>query len=893
MKKKPKNMGNDDLQKEDEITQNGSDGRDDDGGNGGTDDDRGNDGIDNDGGNGGTDDDGGNGGTDDDGENNGIDNDDENGGTDDDGENNGIDNDDENGGTDKKKNKINKQEIKNELADIDTQNNVNQGTLNQNTYNNYYTDKERKENSIDHLKKFPETLLGSLKVQKSKKVIKAYENLNSRKIILLSCLDETIAYSATYTLIELIKQREKIKYDYRLLTTQQVDEKKPQNVYLSLFTDENLKIGRGSNLVVAIDARNDLSFKSLFNLGVASKNILFNQLEQKNIKLICFISSHSQIKELKERLNRDNYAYWNVDFLAPLLKHYFNNQWDVIRKTINIQKEKGLWGKDKWEFYQLIVGYLENGSYRLEEEIEKRKKYGGINLEGFIDKEIENVKPISIVEKGKIHKAIAFIATFFPNLNLTEFRKIAKFLLKGKEKKRKIPNKKRKKNYQKIILLEIWEDEGDQILKECYIIASKKKLGEEYFKFSEPYLQDDFKEYFDKERIYLQQQFEIILESKLFLEYDISPKLIENLIALSVNMAIKNPITNGLTRLLKIIWDIEFLNVKNNNSTFIEQKINHKIKSHHITRLGFLMSEMLKHQKLKDLIENLLNSFIETGFHQIVFDLMKILRFSPDFDKFHWIKRLLDSDKLEVRKQAYIFLLKIAHENPLELHDFLDEIICWHPNSNRSVTNYSHSNCFSLGFIIDYTLNIVYTDYGKWPSTYPLFTKKTTFSKRDKKIIEWMFHPNLSYAYNKIQDLFKLKKLNIHTLQLEALINWFDVFNGTKKKKTCKEGQAFFNDLLTEASSIINKTTTKKEKRLFFLSLSYEMENTYQIINKLETVSDMVIRINYYESGNLIELKSLTDEIIQKKKNVIYRFKKIQNLQKKIKKKIKELKKSS
>lgn len=694
--------------------------------------------------------------------------------------------------------------------------------------------------------------------------------LRRERILFITCPNDQIVNDAACFLFNNFKEKDN-SLECRILAPTEEKEKELCQSFQNLFINNKCKIGKGKNTFLIIDEVDTVLFDSFRNLTVARLNTIKGKAEKDNTFVVILIHRPRQINILQGR-NAAKLVVHNIQFLDVLLR--FHDILDLKAKIIK-QKEYGLWGKDDEGFYQWITGFLKEGRHRLKKEVEIREEYKeGEDLNKFLTKHIVRVKAEELLEVSPLSIRLAFIATYLPRLSLNRLEEILLILIKGEtpiSKKIKTINSKGKKvtTKKKVELLDIWNDPiegGDKVLYDSHIRFFEDEDGMEYYSFSEPYLIESLKVHFDhQKRRFLQNSFKKILESGVFFNPDTKGGFLESLVALSLKMAIKNPEEFGVKRMLNIFYQTHYLEdqIHKENDRFM--KVIKSFKKHHVLdKLCLLLIEMLKVPKLKQLVDEMLIAQIGMGQHIVVFDVIKKLHHSPDFESLFWLKRLIDNGTKDVRKEAYVRLIRIATEKPDHIQEFLSDLTSWHPGEKDE--NFSPSNYASLAFIIDFTFEVDCENPGDYPVSYPLFLNSTTQQLDSLAIqaIDWLFHPSIELAVNNIRSLFGHKTVKLETIQSDIIEYWYMMICG-KTLTPITECKELFNSILLE----LDKRLRMTQKKAIYISLQKRIARILNWLEDIDAYSPIGVK-EFEEKEKAIESGRLLYQVEEFIANLFY-----------------------
>nr|WP_319570081.1 hypothetical protein [uncultured Draconibacterium sp.] len=739
-----------------------------------------------------------------------------------------------------------------------------------------------------------------------KKEIKLYaDQLNENRLIVLHCEDKGIIQKTIEDIVDYIIEKNKIKdFQKRLFSIQRkdddIDNDKPyeenqESITLSTFIQENF--AKGEICFIKTKLIQSEFFKSLFIEEKESFEAIKAELSFKNIFFICYVQEqsllhtiqskrHSSFSKVSNNIERNFFfALFEIPFLPIILQLHFGEKWTELRDIIISQKDQGLWGKGKTEseLYNSISNYLDEGINKLEQEIEKRRK-------GDFKEKLAN-KIETLPFNKKVHQHILFITAFFPEISITEFNLLVNMLLEGKtdEQINKVVHKETDNEIKSIDDSNIiqpseeWENKGDEILHECSIITSTFESGRIYFDFEEPELKDEVKTNFKKRYfLFLQEQFQTIINSGIFFKTKASKQLVHNLLDNLTEMVPYDPYFYGLNLLhwtfVRIFTDnkiqlkkkLEELNAEELSlvNDYVHQKTFEREVSFNrlldFMRLMLDKSELLSRQVI-DFIEFL----FQKELFLIVLRIIEELQDASHINALEWIKRILNQKeaKGDIHYECIKSLYRIAKLSTYETFDILEKIQKWwvQRSSNGSLTLYQGNSIL----IILFFGNPLYgqfplANYGKWPSKFFLFNfTENNVNDTWKFLVQWLFHYDMVKAYKIVDNQERTSNISIEDILIKVqafiLESWFLILNGIDNSVKLKPLQKkaineFYSTLTNELSPIQLK---KLKHQWALMSREYIQEaskfrrkNNSQLIT-LFTAKKEACRALYNKFNNL------------------------------------------
>lgn len=660
-----------------------------------------------------------------------------------------------------------------------------------------------------------------------------YDTLRRENIVLINCYDQDVSDAALCAIVDRIKLEDKYK---RFLDFHKMDVD-PTSITIDLFL-KNKSISETFEIIV-IDGRGDNSqtfFESLFNGSRLRSEPIKKRLKDNKFFLICILKPSYIQERFKSKKERPDFAFWDVPYLEARLQELFPNDHREIDTEIHQQRERGLWSSDDAEFYNDFVDCL--SSDKLQEEIEKRKQLkNGRELAQLVT-ESSDINALSLFkDDDPLKKVVLYVAAYFSELSPSDFFRIVSLLLgektatfttstQLKTKKGKI---KQIEQQEEKRLMEIWQNNPDKILKECCLKTSQLNSSVRIITFASPYLRKEIISLFEQESsIFLVNQFNNLM--RLGLLFHPSEKVTNNVIDLAVEMALSYPEQYGKDWLTQMIVAITHqLHMEVDPNVSLEElfkQIWEKIELENLKRFVYiritkLLRKLLAHNQLQSTAIGFLNQLFEWQHHQMLFDIVKHLRFVESFNMYSWLKRLIDESRKEVQDSVFKYLLQQADScDHHSLFLLLQTINSWLPEKEKE--NYSPSNRLALRFLIEYsayTIRLLEFDlYGQYPSQYSLFTEfeESSAKERFKFLFDWLFHEGMPTVLKEEE----------HDLIDALLTEWYLIINGFAKEPKDKKIADILNIFVEVLGSAATKAKTQKALLSYWSNLSEGLLNT-------------------------------------------------------------------
>ncbi|MCB0593115.1 MAG: hypothetical protein H6557_16220 [Lewinellaceae bacterium] len=600
------------------------------------------------------------------------------------------------------------------------------------------------------------------------------------------------------------------------------------NLVLDNFLDQ--PIGGGQGNIIIVDVKSTPFFNSIISMDYSVSETLKDTLADKQTMVILSISTEYLIKSIYEyeRQDKMHFPVWNLP--GPT--------------TIDISKEEA--GK----IMELIN------------------------------------------EKEHLEKIVLYVVTFFPGLTQEDFERVVLLLLdrvnKSKKKKQK--------------LIETWNERPDAILINCGIgKVYSENYDSEVIDFIDPNARIVLKKFFEESHsFYIRHKVDSILDSGLLFDLSSNSQIIHNLIDLLLKKLSNNSQHNNV----RLLWEIS-LSIANPDQYKIDlncsleeliQQLNEKqllgvVRSNSMARFSLLIDAMLNDQNLKEVVHSYLDTLMEANYRGVVKELTEQLRFSPNFNKFYWIRRLLNEGKTEAKEDSYNFLVRLARHIGVRIYDFFDVIQDWVPTQELPVDNYSPANHYGLRFIVDYciliTQNFPFGFYGLFPSRYFLFAtldedKKVT-KEKITQVLSWLFHPGITRVFYQLRNIPKGKEIALFKsitndllgFKAELLEAWYAIL--TWKNDQTDEEDLEILDAISDCliRSVIEITDTETQESLMHFWSSRLEDYTQAASYYLKNLSK-ASPTNTAARKELLESRELVLQRYQSLKRLQSNFKRIQ-----------------
>lgn len=485
-----------------------------------------------------------------------------------------------------------------------------------------------------------------------------------------------------------------------------------------------------------------------------------------------WLSTRLQIihKEIRTKIKEDENLTEKIDEIVDEL-----NLTAFGSHQRALKKERQQYDKER-EICRELRQNLEKQSKKIQKELAERSKRKDER-----PKDSDTTSSISANSlfqgNDSVLHTILYVVTFFPDLSPTEFKYVVSLFLRGltieKTKQQKIIEEDKTRiieTTEEHSLVAIWEktfSQPDQYLEKCFIIVRKQENASLVIDFSLPYLRSELKTYFEeKQFVYVAER----LKQVPLLLFDNSENVADRAIELMAQASIAYPNIYNTEWLLGITEAVEGIN---------DERL--------FKRLSKLIYQMqislLEPSKSKQLIETFFNRLLlaerRYAFGIVLHLIFRYLCSTWLFNRIelskhllNWLKQVLDEeieqsneqDKIQQNKNdVYDVLYTLLEQEKSSdyIYDFLEIFKDWLPEKGTFPEDYTSSNQLALFLIAVYyqetISNLNSSDYGKWPSNYPLFTSFTddSDSRCNLKLgilASWLFYSDSDTTLGKNRE---------------------------------------------------------------------------------------------------------------------------------------------
>ena len=631
------------------------------------------------------------------------------------------------------------------------------------------------------------------------------QKLQEDYLVIVTCSDLSTALSIAYSLTE------KISVSNKRLFTGELGASKNLDIEINIDNIVfNSAIGKEESTLIVVDSyeaqtfldslvvqpstagtiKQDLKNSQRFCICIAESTVLETILERKRIKSLSF--PHLEVPFLESKATNENIdqqiAIYEKEYGASLYEKA-----DVLRKTV-LYVATFFQGLSIRNFERIVCLLLGEQTTLIEE---KNKVETPVNSDSTVSLTVGD-------------KVITFNQ---PQKGVTD-RSVDQPLAQTKK-----------------LLCDIWEEDPEQILQECYLELSLNEYSSRVINFSLPHLRGELKKYFEEKKfIEYRKKFKKLIELNLL--FDASPPVAKALKDLSVAMMLFEPgVETWVDWLVQIF--IEALERHTDENSKDLKYVYYYIVS--------ILRETFNYLELVDFLDAFLNRLIDEKRHKAVLEISKRLR-SPL--QYYWFNQCINRGSEEVRQEAYKIIYNMIKQSSLRVYEILEKLNDWLPDLERDPNTYSFSNKYALLLLPKYleeTINNFDIKlYGEQSFNYPLFGGLPFYESVDsrlKMIVEWLVHPGLDDIVNDDDDVESLLRVSI-----QFFPGLFNILLGLNEEVNVKSEVSSIVDSLLQAINNVTenyqKITNKKYREIildywrFFSGYLLKVSNDEIRVNK-------------------------------------------------------------
>jgi len=482
-----------------------------------------------------------------------------------------------------------------------------------------------------------------------------------------------------------------------------------------------------------------------------------DRLENHSSYLILAVNEDLLRDETKTERARNSLPYYTVSHLRYLLARDLTDRAEDLEKRLLAAIERG--AMELGELHKSVADRLAEGVVAFEEFLVKLEQATSLPLAARKER-LQPIQPQDVFrEESEIHRAAAFVATYFPDLGQRDFDRLVLLLLGEQtatvERTRQVVGRER--------WADRWLRDADRVFRDDHLRTMVSGDGSWVVDFSEPYLRRELRGHLERHfPSYVKRQSQALQDSGVLFAVDLSRTAVEGLVRLFVERAIADPTGFGSVWLLELVRGLR-IQIEGDPPAgspeeilawlFEKLALEARLRAHFHERLSLLIREMLDRETLRPIVREFFEFLIAAKQHDalldVILELARRLRFAPHFDPLVWIRRLLDQGSGSVRERTKKRLTLLARESGPRIYDFLAVIHSWLPEEGRPAERFSFSNCLALNFPFELCLEIARSlppeRFGAWPSRHLLFyslpSEPAEVREEIAKLVAWLLDP--------------------------------------------------------------------------------------------------------------------------------------------------------
>jgi hypothetical protein len=692
-------------------------------------------------------------------------------------------------------------EVQTEVNTGDVRNQLNSGHVG--TQNNYFeSDGTTHETPLEDLPDDLPSLPPGLHPFRDPRHNRLLSDLEDRRIVLLTSYQERAAYAAAYSLVTDDRFHGQCK---RVLFPTRTRDKERSDLDLVALAKEEF-LGEKPQIVLIEIERWCTLLDSALTLGWGPASTVRKGLKNHSSYLVLAVNEDLLRDTAVTERAKNCLPYYAVSHLRYLLARDLADRAEDLEKRLLATIERGASPMDLQELHQRVAERLAEGVDAFEEFLSGLEQASKLPLAARKER-LQPVRPHDVFrEESEIHRAAAFVATYFPDLGQRDFNRLVLLLLGDKMHER---------------VEERWSDRwlrsADRVFRECHLRPVTSGDGSWVVDFSEPYLRRELRGHLERHfPWYVRRQCQALQDSGALFALDLSRTAVEGLVRLFVERAIVDPTGFGSVWLLDLVRGLRIQLQGEPPSASPEESlawllerlaVEAHLRAHFHGRLAILIREMLDREALRPMVRQFFLFLIAAKQHDallnVILDLARRLRFAPHFDPLDWMRQLLNQGSKAVRERTANRLIILARESGPRIYEFLSVVRTWLPEEGD---RFSASSSFALELPFDYCLDVARSlppaRFGTWPSRHPLFyalpSDPAEARKEIAKLIEWLFDPRgvaLERA-NKTETMQTAEAVRVgHVADLVE--HWAWVLEGDSEDGSA-EGRALFNVIVEE-----------------------------------------------------------------------------------------------
>jgi hypothetical protein len=573
------------------------------------------------------------------------------------------------------------------------------------------------------------------------------DKLKEERLVLISCPDEDVAYSAAHALIDGLNLPQGRQ---RLLN---VDRSAGEDWPLSIYYLSG-KRDSEDQMVVLVDAATERArpfLEPIIRANRSSSDAIKDDLRRNHMYMLCLLDpSHLDDgpwpDDGRPRPARDlKFHCWRIPFLHRLLERYID-QPEEVERLITAQRADGRWSLDDSQFYFEVKSYLLRRE--LPAELDRRAKT--------LQRSPEEI----FKGEDRLSATVVYLATYFPNLTAPEFNRLVPLLCADAAGGADSDADTRAESGAHVReRLQVWRTAPDDILKDCSLITIPLSDATRGVNFSNHNLRDRVREYLERDyNFFLENRFRDV--QKLGLIFSPSARVAQSAVQLCVEKAAAYPEYYGSGWLAELVTDFEIALANTAPGAafawrFISEPNTVKARKQVYQGLAELIRALSEHPQPRaaEVAEGFLQQLLLTKHRGAVMEIVGRLQFATSFDQFKWLKQLLDQGTPQIRDQTSDYLRGHLRRIRRGVYPALNSLELWLPKDARPLKDYPIPARHALR-VINYYFRETNSRFdaryfGAWPSAHPLFAfnDAATAAVNLGLLVRLLFHPGMHGVY--------------------------------------------------------------------------------------------------------------------------------------------------
>jgi hypothetical protein len=593
------------------------------------------------------------------------------------------------------------------------------------------------------------------------------KDLERRRILVLTSYQENAAYAAGYSLVTDAIFGGRDSCGRKALFPTRGRDKDRADLDLLALTDKEFLGEKPQIMLIEIDSRCTI-LDSARSLPSSMVGTIRDRLESHRSYLVLAINEELFGKNAAA----ERVPCYSVSHLRYLLAPDLGHRAEELERRLLNAVERGAGVMELQELYRRVADRLSQGLEAFENLLRELEETRTLPLA----ERKQRLQPISaqkVVDDGSdVHRATAFVATYFPEIGQRDFERLVLTLLGRQTTTVECVRQTLGPDGTAITIREEseqrwserWERSPDQIFLDCHLRTIVAADGSWAVDFSEPYLRRELRAHFERQYPwYLRRQCRTLQDCGIFFAADLSAAAVDALVRLFVERAIIDPVGSGSVWLIDLVGGLKIQlegeppsNSPEATLVWLLEKLafETQLRAHFYGRLALLLREMLEREALRPMVREFFEFLIAARQHDALLDLVlelaRRLRFAPHFDPLVWMRRLLDQGSAAVRERTANRLIALARESGPRIYEFLASVQSWLPEAGRPPERFSVSNQVALEFPFAYCFDIARRlpdrQLGVWPSLHPLFyalsPPDTSEARREiANLVAWIMDP--------------------------------------------------------------------------------------------------------------------------------------------------------